>query len=162
MRFSKPKYAELPGALPLGPPPGLCPGPTGGLTALCGLPADFFISSAWEKAFLVQTEFGTQKRWFEEVLGKTPGVLILLPIWNTYNSFIYLFIYLCKYFFQNLENCTEICQLHYGESFLYKSNSVNRIACAKNMIQNSVTFSNSDIFGFFSVLLIKVNVINIY
>ena len=28
-----PKFTELPGASPPGPPPGLCPGPAGGLTA---------------------------------------------------------------------------------------------------------------------------------
>ena len=27
-----PKFTELPGASPPGPPPGLCPGPAGGLT----------------------------------------------------------------------------------------------------------------------------------
>ena len=72
-RYSKPKYAELPGASPLGPLPGLCPGPTGGLTVLCRDPTDFFISLVWEKAFgLLQTQFGTQKQWHEKGLGKTP------------------------------------------------------------------------------------------
>ena len=47
-RFSKPKHTELPNALPLGPPPGLYLEPTGGLTALCRPPADFFLSSAQE------------------------------------------------------------------------------------------------------------------
>ena len=72
-RFSKPKYAELPGASPFAPSLGLCPGPTGGLTALCRHAADFFMSSEWEMAFgLLQTQFGTQKRWYDTVFGKTP------------------------------------------------------------------------------------------
>ena len=53
-------------ASPLGLPPGLCPGPSGELIAFCRPPADFFMSSAWEKT-------GTQKWWYDKVLGKTPG-----------------------------------------------------------------------------------------
>ena len=70
-RFSKPKYTEFPVASPLGPPPGLCPGSTGGITVLCRPPAGFFLSLVQEKAFgLLQTPFGTQKRWYDKVLGK--------------------------------------------------------------------------------------------
>ena len=58
----------------LGPPPGLCPGPTGELTALCRPLAYFFMSLAWEKAFsILQTQFEIQKQWYDKVLGKTPG-----------------------------------------------------------------------------------------
>ena len=71
----KPKYAELPGALPLRPPPRVCPGPPGGITVLCRPPADFFMSSVWEKASgLLQTQFGTQKLCYDKVLGKNPEV----------------------------------------------------------------------------------------
>ena len=62
MKDSELKYAELPGASPLCPPLGICPGPTGGLKVLCRPPAIFFMSLAWEKAFgLLQTQFGTHK-----------------------------------------------------------------------------------------------------
>ena len=64
------------------------PGPTGGLTALCRSLADFFMSLAWEKAFsLLQTQFGTQKRWYDKVIGKNPdwggcGYKWLWPPWS--------------------------------------------------------------------------------
>ena len=65
-----------PGALTLGPSPGLCSGPTGRFKALCRPPADFFISLAWEKAFsFLQTQFGMQKQWYDKVLGKIPASL---------------------------------------------------------------------------------------
>ena len=41
-----PKFTELPGASPPGPPPGLCPGPAGGLTALPRSPAVFLVPMA--------------------------------------------------------------------------------------------------------------------
>ena len=75
VRFSKVKYAELPRASPLGPPPQLCPGPNGVLTALCRSPANFFMSLVWEKTFgLLQTQFETQKWWYDKVLGKTSAL----------------------------------------------------------------------------------------
>ena len=73
-RWLKTKYTELPGALPLGPPPELCPGLTGGSTALCKPPANFFMSLVLKKGFsLLQTQSGTQKQkwWYDKVLGKT-------------------------------------------------------------------------------------------
>ena len=44
-----PKFTELPGASPPGPPPGLCPGPAGGLTA----PPDpqLFFWSLWPRHY---------------------------------------------------------------------------------------------------------------
>ena len=55
----------------------LCPGPTGVLTTLYRPPADFFLSLVKEKAFgLLQTQFGTQKRWYDKVLGKILEYLI--------------------------------------------------------------------------------------
>ena len=44
-----PKFTELPGASPPGPPPGLCPGPAGGLTA----PPDpqLFLWSLWPRHY---------------------------------------------------------------------------------------------------------------
>ena len=41
-----PKFTELPGASPPGPPPGLCPGPAGGLTAPPRPPAVFLVPMA--------------------------------------------------------------------------------------------------------------------
>ena len=40
------KFTELPGASPPGPPPGLCPGPAGGLTAPPRPPAVFLVPMA--------------------------------------------------------------------------------------------------------------------
>ena len=44
-----PKFTEFPGASPPGPPPGLCPGPAGGLTA----PPDpqLFFWSLWPRHY---------------------------------------------------------------------------------------------------------------
>ena len=47
------KNAELPGASPPGPPPGLSPGPVRGLTALPKRPATFGMPSACTQAALV-------------------------------------------------------------------------------------------------------------
>ena len=41
-----PKFTELPGASPPGPPPGLCPGPAGRLTAPPRPPAVFLVPMA--------------------------------------------------------------------------------------------------------------------
>ena len=41
-----PKFTELPGASPPGPPPGLCPGPAGGLTAPPRPPDVFLVPMA--------------------------------------------------------------------------------------------------------------------
>ena len=41
-----PKFTELPGASPPGPPPGLCSGPAGGLTAPPRPPAVFLVPMA--------------------------------------------------------------------------------------------------------------------
>ena len=43
----------------------------GGLTVLCRPSTDFFMSLAWEKAFgHLQTQFETQKWWYDKVFGK--------------------------------------------------------------------------------------------
>ena len=44
-----PKFTELPGASPPGPPPGLCPGPAGGLTAPPRPPPVFW--SLWPRHY---------------------------------------------------------------------------------------------------------------
>ena len=69
-----PNMLSFPVLCLLVPTQGLCPGATGELTMLCRPPADFFISLISEKAFsLLQTQFGSQKRWYVKVLGKTPA-----------------------------------------------------------------------------------------
>ena len=60
--------------MPLGPPPGLCPEPTGGLTALCRPPAFLHVFSMRKAFGLLQAQFGTQKWWYDKVLGKTPDL----------------------------------------------------------------------------------------
>ena len=52
-----PKFTELPGASPPGPPPGLCPGPAGGLTAP---PAVFFGSYGRATTKMLPTGLNTK------------------------------------------------------------------------------------------------------
>ena len=60
-------------------------------TALCRPPANFFMSSAWKKGSdLLQTQSGTQKRWYDKVFGKTPAIVrINEKTWNLLSLYLY-------------------------------------------------------------------------